>query len=682
MTRGQVSGPIPGLGRKVFTAVIGFLLASGLTTAVLVTIWANGPYRPTKAEFPDFYLPELARDAIGTETDRLQFQAGVLLFPVSLLVFLYFSTRALKKIPDARLDAWWYFIERPALIVCSLFMLTAIAFGLLNTTYSKLLGNWDGTDPLLATTTLAILYGCCWFAFRASAKKVQLAWRLGTLYVIELLILAFFYLLIDDAYVYSATPHVSVHYNAVYHCAVQVYLGKTLLVNTLSQYGQYPELLLPLFSITGLNTAIFSIVMQCLTVASFGCLYLFLRRNLLNPGIAAITLTAMIAGPYFLHCTYQDVGAIYYQYIPIRFIFPCLMILLTDQYIRKPSRWLYWQSFIVNAVAVLWNLDTGLIVFLTWLLCLCYGEIFTRAGKQTVFNVARHIGAAIISLGSIVGLYGVFLRLSSGSWPNFQNIADYQKLYYLHGFYMLPMPLLHPWNAVIFIYASALTWVVWKLFDSKPDYSRVADYQRVAFLSFLGVGIFTYYQGRSHDYVFPLTCYPATLLTGIFVDRILARRVISAKPLLWEILGMIVAAPLAMTVPIMVSAVPEVVQIAESHFPTPEAISIWTEDEAFIREQMLSGQRVLILGGSSSGMYYNAAGTPCGLNLPSFTEMILRKDYQAAHKFMTRDPRARIIARVKQLSFREALLYNALLTTNRIDAIGPGGRLYSFGPAK
>ena len=41
------------------------------------------------------------------------------------------------------------------------------------------------------------------------------------------------------------------------------------------------------------------------------------------------------------------------------------------------------------------------------------------------------------------------------------------------------------------------------------------------FLGILGTGLFTYYQGRSHDYNLLSVCWPAVLLGFLFADRLL-----------------------------------------------------------------------------------------------------------------------------------------------------------------
>ena len=355
--------------------------------------------------------------------------------------------------------------------------------------------------------------------FRASANVVIWSRRGCDLLVIAWLALAFLFNYINDGYMYASEVRVTNHFDAVYHAVAQVHLGKTLLVDTLNQYGQYPELLAPLFAVTGLSVRIFSCVMQTVTVVAFGCLYLFLRRTLRNPLVAFVTFLAILASPYFLHNTYEAVGTIYYQYIPIRFLFPCLLIYLSGCYLETRNRWLYFSSFPLYTIGILWNLDTGIVVFLTWLLTLCYEELVSRPARAGILHVCRHVAIALGSLLLVIGIYYGTLRTLSGHWPDFGQLSAYQRLYYFHGFYMLPMPGVHPWNLVLLIYALGLACAGWRVLNCRLG----QDGSQIFLVSILGIGIFTYYQGRSHDSVFVFICYPALLLIGLFVDRVLER---------------------------------------------------------------------------------------------------------------------------------------------------------------
>ena len=69
------------------------------------------------------------------------------------------------------------------------------------------------------------------------------------------------------------------HFEAVYHPMVQVMLGKTVLVNTTSQYGLFPHFLAPIFAATGLSVLTFTAVLAILVAAVLAGIWGVLRAR-------------------------------------------------------------------------------------------------------------------------------------------------------------------------------------------------------------------------------------------------------------------------------------------------------------------------------------------------------------------------------------------------------------------
>ena len=82
---------------------------------------------------------------------------------------------------------------------------------------------------------------------------------------------------------------------------------------------------------------------------------------------------------------------------------------------------------------------------------------------------------------------------------------------------MMPMPLSpHPWWLVVLVYLFALTFGLKAMWDgSRGPFARLS-----LFLSILGLGLFTYYQGRSHDFNLANAAWPAILIGFLFADRL------------------------------------------------------------------------------------------------------------------------------------------------------------------
>ncbi|MEQ8224973.1 MAG: hypothetical protein ABRQ37_21830, partial [Candidatus Eremiobacterota bacterium] len=170
------------------------------------------------------------------------------------------------------------------------------------------------------------------------------------------------------------------HFGTVFYSIVQVYNGKAILVDFSHQYGLYAHFLEPIFRITGLSALKFTALMGILIAFSFFLLYKFLREITETKFIASLgflsiffccSLLAEFFKIKFLDSSYDP----FFQYYPLRVIFPVLSIYITWKYFNKEGFFLYYSSFIIYSIAVLWNFDTGSVVFLSWLLILIYKEL-------------------------------------------------------------------------------------------------------------------------------------------------------------------------------------------------------------------------------------------------------------------------------------------------------------------
>jgi hypothetical protein len=82
---------------------------------------------------------------------------------------------------------------------------------------------------------------------------------------------------------------------------------------------------------------------------------------------------------------------------------------------------------------------------------------------------------------------------------------------------MLPMTLIHPWNFVILIYIIGLTYSVCALFEKSMLTPKAAF---IFLLSVMGVGLFVYFQGRSHNWNLLVVMGNALILLAVFADML------------------------------------------------------------------------------------------------------------------------------------------------------------------
>jgi hypothetical protein len=307
-------------------------------------------------------------------------------------------------------------------------------------------------------------------------------------------------------------------FNVMFFPVVQVYQGKALLIDCASQYGLYPQLLQPLFGLTGLTILNFTLVMAVLTAGSFAALWMFLSRICENKLAAFIGFAAMLFNSWFFFVR-QTSHDRYFQYFPIRFVFPALMVLLAWRQLRRPTRRLYWGLLAFLAVGVLWNLDAGLPSLLTWTATLCFAELFADNWRAAARRVAGHLTATGASLATVVAVYSAVIRLRYGAFPDYGQLFYYQRLYFMAGFYKLPMSPPSTWVLVGLVYLGGLAYAAFAL-AARQGTPRA---KMIFLLSVLGVGLSSYFQGRSHPIVLLLVWWPCLLLLTLFLDDLMLR---------------------------------------------------------------------------------------------------------------------------------------------------------------
>lgn len=436
-------------------------------------------------------------------------------------------------------------------------------------------------------------------------------------------------------------------FDAYFYSIVQVIKGKTFLVNLNSQYGLYPYFLLPVIKLIGLDISVFS-VLQIVLYSIFLTMFLLVLEKLVqNPWIKLLCLLTYV---YLMHVLgfFHTPYYYYYQYVPHRLVTPALIILVSLFYYQdgKLKRILYLLGFLVSSIALLWNLDTGIPVFGVWVLSLLFNELIRNAGsfKKFFIHSLRHILVAILFvIGSSVLLL-VYTIYRSGFFPNIKDYLFYQGVFYGNGYFMLPMSLFHPWNLVILVYLVGIIQSVFylgsKLFSDQPgDAISVPDHWKrmmVFALSIIGVGLFGYYQGRSHPIVLPAVLWPALLLVAIYISdlgNLLARvKGINISPHLNRLAGisLIYSSMVFVFFSFAMGAVANVPLLLgysytqftpfQSNYPPN-----FQSEIDFINAHTKTDKTVLILA-NNAGILYAETNTYNPLAIPGVTELMSRQD--------------------------------------------------------
>lgn len=307
----------------------------------------------------------------------------------------------------------------------------------------------------------------------------------------------------------------SVSYDAATYALTQVVAGKTLLSDLPSQYGLFPELIAPIFKLIGISVFSVNTFFIILQVTGLACIAAILHMHVRNSLLRAMTfLCLLISTSLFLYLN-GIAQEIYLQYYPIRFICPAVALLLFARYCLRPSRARLAVLGVASGVAIFWNFDSGIPVLVSIGATLLVKPFLTRPLRwKCVLPALVFSSFAALTFGALL----IALRIKAGGPLGIQEAIASQKLFYGSGFMMLPMPqAFHPWQIILVVYAAAAVAALsaWR----RHIESHVYDVLFCAAL--MGLGLFTYYQGRSHIFCLMMVLWPALVAGAILTDLIL-----------------------------------------------------------------------------------------------------------------------------------------------------------------
>lgn len=342
--------------------------------------------------------------------------------------------------------------------------------------------------------------------------------------LLSIFIVSSFYM--RETYFYGS-PNVEHHTNAYFYPIWKVWCGQYPLVDFASLYGYYPYFFVGIMALFGgVTIKKFGIIIAILMAVIFLTMFYVLWvtcKNKIWVFFALISIECLL-------CMYNAelAGEYYLQYYPHRMITLCIILSICCMHIRfkqkhgRYSKCIEILGWICSGTALLWNLDTGLVVWLGWTIYLCF--LYLLSNRLFTKNAWIYIGKTILKciITAVVSfiLLLVLTYILSGERVELKELFFGQSIFYTSGFYMLKMSLLHPWLIIISIYALGIVISVAHVRDI-IDKEKMYDVIKIAMyfmMAVVGVGAFLYYQGRSHNYVFVAIIWPAILLIVLLVD--------------------------------------------------------------------------------------------------------------------------------------------------------------------
>jgi hypothetical protein len=464
------------------------------------------------------------------------------------------------------------------------------------------------------------------------------------------------------------------HLNAMLDALSQSIDGHHLLVDFPHIYGGYGEMLAPVLRLFPRAMAVPLVALAVPTGLGIGFWLLAAFRLIRHPAVLALGATAILG------VTYLSALPPNYCYGTPRTLFPSLGLLLVISYLRRPAAALFWIISVIAAIAPVWNLDTGLVLWFAWTLTLLAGDA-ARCGWMRAMG---HGAAQLALLAAVWAAFFLYLRLASHEAPNLGLLFYFQSMVVKTGYFCVAMIAPSAWTFVVLLFVTGL--VVSTLAHLRrrlPWKGRV-----VLFLSLLSIGMFSYYMGRSAESNLISVSPPAILLAGMMGSEALSRirRGILPPVTRWFFVpwaAMIFWWAFLFFVQLPVILQREVQLAGEAIHPAPSFVQTNAD---FAAQQVRPGEAGVFFLSGHSGFYYYLTGTTRTLRIPGNVELLQMRDMNV----LIQDIEARQIPKLfVERNFWTMDMYrpdvyqaltDAIKLHYRAAASSPGGRLVLYEP--
>jgi hypothetical protein len=605
--------------------------------------------------------------------ERLAFMVGLAVVPGTILFLSYVLHRCRWRIISDVENSWLF-----ALVFGSLFLIFCW-YCLLEQQYFHVRHSIFWTHPVLALPLL----GCTLLAFRLPWDKPRPAQAVHLL-ALALVTLVSLACVFDEGGEYARDWH----FSAVFNSVVQVHFDRALLIDCRGQYGLYAHFLQPVFDVTGLSVLTCTIAMAVLLAVSYVAVWGAIRENTSHPLVTLTGFFALVFTSWF-YLRFSDNGRFqwvdpYFQYHPIRFLFPTMLVILAGRYYRRPSTKLYWATTGLLSAGVLWNFDSGLPSLMAWLGGLCFAELFDGGWRKKATRVLQHLAAVGSTLAAVVTLFSLAIYARYGAPPDFSEFFRYQKLFYISGFFMLPIEVPGMWVLVVLTYLGGFAYAAGALARKDDPGSDTARAKLVFLLSLLGLGLFSYYQGRSHHYVLTLVWWPCFVLLTLFLDGLVTAwryrprfgmQAVFLLAIAWLLSGYAWSA---------VRDLECMGNLISEQFPRPDsARALEFRREAELLRSYAGAENEMLILAPWDPTLHLLSGIP-SLAPSSFIEMVLVADYRDVMRRLEDRPSAKVYIDKDMLSWNwrrlgSRQLIDEIQKTYELCAETPAGYVYQRG---
>ena len=317
------------------------------------------------------------------------------------------------------------------------------------------------------------------------------------------------YFIIDERHPYMLN---SLNFMIVVHSIVQSIYGKYVFFDQVSQYGGYAIILRPIWEIIDFNILNLSIVLAVLNLIVM-LIIGFMTLKLVNSRLIGILgYLSFIYFHYFAFIVWP--GEKYFQYDPLRTIFPALALFIF-YYISHFGIKVFVLAFITG-ISVIWNIETGLCIFLTFILW-AVTSLQIKIALKNIILFCLYFSGSIFLVISVVSFFAL---------ENFKVDFVFRMLN-LYGVTaaMDDLAFGKPWVFVVLIFgiSAALAQAIKtnrnKLNESDAS-NRIDRESTIIFLAILATCLISYHLLRlgQHDATLGNAAYLFPLLSAYIVD--------------------------------------------------------------------------------------------------------------------------------------------------------------------
>lgn len=610
---------------SIVWSVVGAFLLTGFFHALL---------RPTPVD-PSVLLPQYRSALSPKPIERSVFLVLIFVIPIAIYCATLFGHRSNSQ-PGRTIRS-----SALPLLIATLFVIPFVGFNFSQYLMSGTLSAsehpvWLLAGCLLASTAWLTVTSFGGRRLRRNGRIVMtaIAWAAFAL-TMSLQILSFRLLgaaSVDISTIWWASV------DAVIYSVSQVTGGKTLLADMPSQYGLFAEFMAPIFYVLGLSVLKFTALCALLQVLSLSFVFHVAQRCVREPVLKIAFGLALVMITFETSLWLINIRQPYFQYWPIRFFWPAASVLAFYVYARRPTLGRASVISLIGAVGSLWNVDSGVMIGLAFAVFLLSKWAFLQVRfRHSATRVQMHLILALLCQIAIFAISAsvmfAYMALKADGVMHWSWLYEYQRVFYGLGFMMLPLPTApHPWMAVLAVYLMGICMALasWQ----RHALSKRADL--LMFVSCLGIGLFVYYEGRSHVLNLISVCWPALLLSALLADHLL-RLVRSGLVPATNIVPAAVALSLILfcSIPLLGNLDRLWADSIAQYRSRDKATDSTVADELnFVRLHAKRGESCVILS-KRQGIYYAETGLISPIIGPGYAELLTTRDKVALFEQLT-----------------------------------------------